>query len=171
MAKEKTLQERLADYKILTNAIKDGETSNGYGVESEDKYHANCEYKKFDDHLIVEWSGQILRIFDSGKENEAKAACHKYALDYLRREANVVENKIYLNICTKDLWDTFGPKSEYSQMTKFGNLSDEELDKLNWRRVKRGLGPVSAWKTKEELDEMEKMRAVSRVLGADLKKV
>jgi len=146
------LQKRFSDYKVLTKAIKKGENERGYRVKAEGQGHAfSCEYDTLDNHLILRWNdSEVIHVFDSGNERDAKKRCYQTVFNYLRKTA-IIEGNTFKIRTTNSLWEIFGPDSKYSQMTKYGKLSDGELDRVNHKREKRGLEPVSKWKTDEEM--------------------
>ena len=143
------LQKRFEDYKVLKNAIK--ETKNGYNLDYklEDSLkfrHGDFHYDELDNHLAIMNGGYLWNILDSGKEDLAKKMCYDYIFNYLREHSIVKDGKLCFEAPKYQQEKGYEPGGEHSRFTKFKDYSDEELDKLNWRRGKRGIGPVDRLK-------------------------
>jgi len=143
------LQKRFEDYKILKNAIK--ETKNGYNLDYklEDSLkfrHGDFHYDELDNHLALMNGGYLWNILDAGKEELAKKMCYTYMFNYLRENSIVKEGKLCFNAPKYEPEKGYEPGGEHSRFTRFKDYSDEELDKLNLRRGKRGLEPVGRLK-------------------------
>lgn len=143
------LTQRLADFKVMRKAVLEGERENGYRVTY---YRGDIlfDYEELDKHLVIRKrinnNLENLKVLNGDEEEKAKELCYRKILDYLMRNTHIEDGKI-LDKSTAVWRNEEGKITSYILLwprrifyTKFGELPKKMQDRINRKRVDRGLG-------------------------------
>lgn len=150
----KSLAERVEDFKIMKKAVLLGENEHGYSINIK-RVRINFLYSFADGKIVISGGTaadfQPRRVLDK-TYSDPKKVCYDETIKYLMANTHVQfgmvipKNATYHRTGDGEIFGVFSLTglSQYLQrdLTRLDRLSDEEREKINWRRAKRGLEPV-----------------------------